>query len=344
MRTGPGDVRVGLTRARAAERLLHRRRAARASPGRGTGSTSTRSPLEPDGSLLISSRSTWTVYDLDAATGQILWQAGGRQPSFTMGPGTLTAWQHDAQPLGDDSYSVFDNAGPPTAVAHSRGEVVRIDPTTRTASLVSTIAIPTPIYAETQGDLQLLPDGNWWIGWGERQPVLGGQRRRQAAVRGPDAERLRELPLISISVEREARDAAFGRGLRGPRRLAACLPQLERRDRRGALAPRGGGFPEHAGAGADLRRRRLRDRAAAAGLRALRRRRGARRKRARAGTLARDRLPGAGPLRLRRHSSRAVRTLWQFVECARKPLRAGRAPPIIGTGTVQLDGVRRARG
>jgi hypothetical protein len=122
--------------------------------------------LEPDGSLLISSRSTWTVYDIEARTGQIRWRAGGRQPSFTMGPGTLTAWQHDAQPLGENSYSVFDNAGPPTAVTHSRGEVVRIDPVTDTASLVATIRIPTPIYSETQGDLQLLPDGNWWIGWG----------------------------------------------------------------------------------------------------------------------------------------------------------------------------------
>jgi hypothetical protein len=44
--------------------------------------------------------------------------------------------------------------------------VVRIDPATDTASLVATIRIPTPIYSQTQGDLQLLPDGNWWIGWG----------------------------------------------------------------------------------------------------------------------------------------------------------------------------------
>ncbi len=123
--------------------------------------------LEPDGSLLISSRSTWAVYEIDAATGQIDWQAGGRQPSFTMGPGTSTAWQHDAQPLGDDAYSVFDNAGPPTPELHSHGEVVRIDPQTRTASLVATITTPRPIYAETQGDLQRLPDGNWWIGWGD---------------------------------------------------------------------------------------------------------------------------------------------------------------------------------
>jgi len=123
--------------------------------------------IEPDASLLISSRATWTVFDLDAATGQINWQAGGRQPTFAMGPGTPTAWQHDAQPLGNDSYSVFDNGGGPTDQSHSRGEVVRIDPANETATLVTTVTIPgRPIFAQTQGDLQLLPDGNWWIGWG----------------------------------------------------------------------------------------------------------------------------------------------------------------------------------
>ena len=122
--------------------------------------------LEPDGSLLISSRATWTVYDIDRATGRIRWRAGGRRPSFTMGPGTTTAWQHDAEPLTDDTYSVFDNGGPPDKQPHSHGAVVRIDPRRRTAQLVATIAAPRPLYAQTQGNLQLLPDGNWWIGWG----------------------------------------------------------------------------------------------------------------------------------------------------------------------------------
>ncbi len=123
--------------------------------------------LEHDGSILISSRSTWTVYDIDPVTGQVRWQAGGRQPSFTMGPGTMSAWQHDAEPLGADTYSVFDNGGPPSAETSSRGEVVQIDPQTRTASLVASVTAPTPVFAQTQGDLQLLPDGNWWIGWGD---------------------------------------------------------------------------------------------------------------------------------------------------------------------------------
>jgi hypothetical protein len=122
--------------------------------------------IESDGSLLLSARATWTVYDVDAASGRILWRAGGREPTFTMGPGTPTAWQHDARPLGVDSFSVFDNGGPPSSQRHSRGEVVRIDPANHTAGVVATVTIPTPIFAETQGDLQRLPDGSWWIGWG----------------------------------------------------------------------------------------------------------------------------------------------------------------------------------
>jgi hypothetical protein len=83
-----------------------------------------------------------------------------------MGPGTPTAWQHDARPLGVDSFSVFDNGGPPSPERHSRGAVVRLDRRTGVASLVATVVIPTPIFAETQGDLQQLPNGNWWVGWG----------------------------------------------------------------------------------------------------------------------------------------------------------------------------------
>ena len=121
---------------------------------------------EPDGSLLISSRSTWAVYDIDAATGEIRWQVGGRSPTLALTSGPPLVWQHDAQPLGGDLFSVFDNGGPPSSQRHSRGEVVRIDPANHTAGVIATVTIPTPIFAETQGDLQRLPDGSWWIGWG----------------------------------------------------------------------------------------------------------------------------------------------------------------------------------
>jgi Arylsulfotransferase (ASST) len=122
--------------------------------------------LEPDGHILISARATWALYDIDPSTGQVSWELGGRAPSFAMGPGTATAWQHDARILGPDTFSVFDNGGPPSSLDHSHGLVLRLDPTTHAVSLVARIAIPRPIFAQTQGDLQLLPDGNWWLGWG----------------------------------------------------------------------------------------------------------------------------------------------------------------------------------
>jgi hypothetical protein len=121
---------------------------------------------QSNGDILISARATWAVYDLDPASGQIVWQAGGRRSSLTMGPGTTTAWQHDVQALGADTYSVFDNGGAPSAQADSQGMVVRVDGAANTATLLATFSDPTPIYAETQGDLQRLDDGDWWIGWG----------------------------------------------------------------------------------------------------------------------------------------------------------------------------------
>ena len=121
---------------------------------------------QPDGDLLISARATWAVYDIDDSSGQIAWEAGGRRSTLTMGPGTTTAWQHDVQALGADTYSVFDNGGPMSSQPTSRGVVVRVDPATATATLVATVSPPTPIYAETQGDLERLDDGDWWIGWG----------------------------------------------------------------------------------------------------------------------------------------------------------------------------------
>jgi hypothetical protein len=149
-----------------------------------------------DGGLVISARSTWAVYDLDRATGTVVWQLGGREPSFTMGRGTLTAWQHDAEPLGGGMVSLFDNGGPPSGLRHSRGLVVAIDPRTHTASLVRTVAIPTPIFAQTQGDLELLPDGNWWIGWGnvnESSEVSAHGRQLFEAHTPPGSESYRTL-------------------------------------------------------------------------------------------------------------------------------------------------------
>jgi hypothetical protein len=124
--------------------------------------------LDQDSSLLISSRNTWTTYDLNPQTGQIVWQLGGKHSSFAMGPGTTTAWQHDPRELADgSSFSIFDNGASPTVHSQSRAIVIALEPQAKTATLVSEFTHTPPISTKSQGNVQALGNGDWFVGWGE---------------------------------------------------------------------------------------------------------------------------------------------------------------------------------
>jgi hypothetical protein len=123
--------------------------------------------VDRDGSLLISSRNTWAAYDIDAASGQIRWRLGGRHSSFSMGAGTGTAWQHDPRELPDGTISVFDNGSSPTVHGQSRAIVLHVDPHARTVSLVADLVHSPGLVAESQGNVQALPGGDWFVGWGQ---------------------------------------------------------------------------------------------------------------------------------------------------------------------------------
>jgi hypothetical protein len=124
--------------------------------------------LDQDGSLLISARNTWTAYDLNPQTGQIAWQLGGKHSSFTLGPETTTAWQHDPRELANGSFSIFDNGASPTVHSQSRGIVVSLEPQSKTATLVSQFTHPSPpILTKSQGNIQAQANGDWFVGWGE---------------------------------------------------------------------------------------------------------------------------------------------------------------------------------
>jgi hypothetical protein len=122
--------------------------------------------LDRDGSLLVSSRNTWALYELDASTGRIIWRLGGKHSSFKMGPGTGVAWQHDARELPDGSISIFDNGAAPAAHPQSRGVVISLDQAARTATLVTRLTHTPPLVAESQGNVQELAGGDWFVGWG----------------------------------------------------------------------------------------------------------------------------------------------------------------------------------
>ncbi len=118
------------------------------------------------GDALVSSRSTWGVYEVSGATGQVLWELGGKHPSFTMGAGTATAWQHDATMLANGDITIFDNGAWPPVEHASRGIVVAIDQATHAVSLVSQLIHAAPLVSGSQGNYETLANGDAFIGWG----------------------------------------------------------------------------------------------------------------------------------------------------------------------------------
>jgi hypothetical protein len=120
-----------------------------------------------DGNLLISSRNTWAVYEIDHHSGAIAWRIGGKRSSFRMGAGTGTAWQHDARWQPDHTLTIFDNGAVPIVHSQSRAVRERIDWKRRTVELVGREVRTPRIRSGSQGNAQLLPNGNSFIGWGE---------------------------------------------------------------------------------------------------------------------------------------------------------------------------------
>ncbi len=120
----------------------------------------------PSGRTLISARNTWTLYELNTLTGQILLRIGGRHSEVKLGGGTATAFQHDATMLENGTISIFDNGGVPKVQPQSLGLVVSVNPATKTDTLVAQFAHPTALSSGSQGDIQQLANGDMFIGWG----------------------------------------------------------------------------------------------------------------------------------------------------------------------------------
>jgi hypothetical protein len=121
--------------------------------------------LDGDGNLLISSRSMQTVYKLDHS-GKILWRLGGKSNDFDIGPGAHFAWQHDARRQPDGTLTIFDNGATPAVEKLSRGLILELDEQAMTANLLRQYTHPK-ILSGSQGSMQLLGNGNVFVGWGE---------------------------------------------------------------------------------------------------------------------------------------------------------------------------------
>lgn len=142
--------------------------------------------VKPDGRghLLVDARNTWTTYRVDRHSGAIDWKLGGKNSSFTVkaadgqvlnADGRLFAWQHDVESHGHDTYTVFDNeaagqantgTGVVSELPYSRAATVRIDTRAHTATLIDSDEQPSAQLASSQGNTQLLSNGDLFTGWG----------------------------------------------------------------------------------------------------------------------------------------------------------------------------------
>jgi hypothetical protein len=119
------------------------------------------------GNVLLSSRNTWTLYDVDLRSGDVRWRLGGEHSSFRLGPGTRTYWQHDAEWQLGGFISVFDNGSDPPKEKQSRGLLLDPNLATHTVTLAKQFTNPTKtLLASSQGNLLTLPAGNWLMGYG----------------------------------------------------------------------------------------------------------------------------------------------------------------------------------
>ncbi len=117
--------------------------------------------------VLLSSRNTCALYDVDIKTGAFNWQLGGKHSTFKLGRGAKTYFQHDAEWQPGGLISVFDNGASPPKEKQSRGVLLKPDFAHKTVTLAKAFTNPThKLLAVAQGNMLGLPGGAWLMGYG----------------------------------------------------------------------------------------------------------------------------------------------------------------------------------
>jgi arylsulfotransferase ASST len=123
--------------------------------------------VDTDGNLLVSARNTWAVYKISRSSGAVIWRMGGKKSSFAMATGTTFAWQHDARRQPDGTITLFDDGAAPKVEPQSRGLVLNVDEGLMEVTLRQAYTHGgSTISASSQGNMQVLPNGDVMVGWG----------------------------------------------------------------------------------------------------------------------------------------------------------------------------------
>jgi hypothetical protein len=133
---------------------------------------------DSDHNYLISGRHTSTIYKINGTSGDIIWRLGGKNSNFSLGSGVSFGLQHHARLISRSKsgevevISFFDNAGaqvqgdPGEYIKKSSGKLISLNTKDWTATLIQEFPAPNDIFAFSQGNTQILPNGNAFVNWG----------------------------------------------------------------------------------------------------------------------------------------------------------------------------------
>lgn len=139
---------------------------------------------DDDGNYLISARHACAIYKINGRTGEIIWQLGGKDSDFTIPDEAQFAFQHDARFRGRDgdleTISLFDNSAKvdghsdgsvPPFRDYSSAKIIQLNMTEMSATLLQNLVHPDRVLAPSQGNTQVLPNGNVFVNWGQAGTV-----------------------------------------------------------------------------------------------------------------------------------------------------------------------------
>ncbi|PYH99729.1 MFS general substrate transporter [Aspergillus ellipticus CBS 707.79] len=130
-----------------------------------------------DGDYLISSRHTCAIYKISGKDGSVIWRLHGAHPTFKNINFSFSQ-QHDARWLGENAthtlLSLYNNGfnGFNRTHEYSSGMLILIDHQDNTATQLHDYVPPGKnMISSSQGNMQVLPNNNVFIGWGNNAYV-----------------------------------------------------------------------------------------------------------------------------------------------------------------------------
>ena len=161
--------------------------------------------IDQDGHYIVSMRSFGAVLKLNAKTGELLWQLGGRQNQFEIIGDPLDGFsaQHTAYMTGADTLLILDN-GPRHDPQQSRAVEYRLDTEAMSATMIWEFR-PEGVFSPVVSSAERLQNGHTLVGFGIPSHIF------EVDANG---DVLWEVKLTHEDGERDGEPAAFYRANR----------------------------------------------------------------------------------------------------------------------------------